>query len=189
VVGGGRIASRKVRALLHAAAVVAVVAPEVTEELDALAATGVITVAARGFTPDDLDGAWLVVSATDSPEVARAVSAAAEARQVWHNAAELPEVSSWSSAKAVRRGDITIGVSTEGQSPAFTTWLADRIEAELGPELAEVCALLAETRAQLQSDGVPTDTVPWRTALDGGIVELVRDGRIDEARELLRSCR
>ena len=189
VVGGGRIATRKVRALIDVDAQVVVVAPDATDEIRSLATAGAITWVARGFEAQDLDGAWLVVSATDQPDIARAVSAAADARQVWHNAAELPAVSTWASAKVIRRGDITIGVSTDGQSPAFTTWLADRIEADLGPEYAEVCALLAETRTELQAADVPTESLPWRAVLDGGIVELVRSGRMDEARELLRSCR
>ena len=189
VVGGGTVATRKVRALLAADALVVVVSPEASDDLAKLAADAVIELELRPFAPADLDGAWLVVSATDNPEVARAVAAAAEARAVFCNAAELPAVSSFTSAKVVRQGDITVGISTAGQSPAFTSWLAERIGADLGPEYAQVCELLAELRASLQSEGLPTDTVDWRKALDGGIVDLVRDGQMDQARELLQTCR
>lgn len=189
VVGGGRIATRKVRALLDAGAEVFVIAPSCSDELRALADTGSISLADRGFVPADLDDAWLAVSATDQPEVARAVAAAAEERRVWCNAAELPEVSSWTSANVVRQGDITVTVSTDGRSPALAAWLAGRLEAEIGPEYSQVLDLLAEERAALQAAGIPTDTVDWRRALEGGMIDLLRSGRVDEARELLRTCR
>jgi len=189
VVGGGAIAARKARALLDADASVFVVAPELSAPLTGLAAAGTITVAQRRFEPADLDDAWLVISATDNPEVARSVADAANVRRVWCNAAELPEVGSFSSAKVVRQGDITVTVSTGGQSPAFTSWLAQRLAGELGPEYAQVCDLLAEHRAALQAEGQPTDTVDWQQALDGAMFDLVRAGRLDDAREMLRTCR
>ncbi|MFZ4516615.1 MAG: precorrin-2 dehydrogenase/sirohydrochlorin ferrochelatase family protein [Acidimicrobiia bacterium] len=189
VVGGGRIANRKVRALLEAGATdVTVVAPIWSTELRALEADARVTLIERMFFPSDLDQAWLVCSATDNADVARAVANAAEERRVWCNAAELPEVSSWSGAAVIRRGDITVSVATDGQSPAFTTWLRDRLDADLGPEFGELCALVAERRAELKAQGVPTESCDWRNALDGGVLDLVRDGRIEDARELLRAC-
>lgn len=190
VVGGGRIATRKVRSLLESGATnVVVVAPECADDLVALQRDGRITIAARPFADSDLDGAWLVITATDHPEVARAVADAAAQRRIWCNAAELPEVSTWTGAAAIRRGDVTVSVTTEGQSPAFTAWLRDQLEALIGPEYGTMCALLAEERSEMQAQGAATESLDWRRALDNGVLDLVRNGQMDDAREMLRSCR
>src|SRR5262245_2792830 len=84
VVGGGRVASSKLPALLAAGARVAVVAPEVSPEI--MAAAGVVVVL-RAFVASDLDGAWFVVAAAP-PHVNREVAAASESRSLFVNAVD-----------------------------------------------------------------------------------------------------
>jgi hypothetical protein len=78
-------------------------------------------------------------------------------------------------------------VSTAGHSPALASWLRDQLAGELGPEYDTLIDLLAEARADLVAAGRPTLGADWRSALDSGMLDLVRAGRLDEARELLHA--
>jgi precorrin-2 dehydrogenase / sirohydrochlorin ferrochelatase len=189
VVGAGRIAARKLAPLVALGADVVVVAPDVGDEVRAMAAAGTLqALHERPFAASDLDGAWLTVTATDDPAVNRAVHAAAEARHVWCNSADDPENCSFTLLSLVRRGDLVVAIGTGGRSPALAAELKRRYEAELGPEYATLLELLAAARDERQARGLSTETADWRSVFASGIVDLVRSGRVDEAEELLRTC-
>ncbi|MFC5183115.1 uroporphyrinogen-III C-methyltransferase [Actinomadura harenae] len=114
VVGGGRVAQRRVPALLAAGADVTLVAPAVTPALDDLVADGRITWHARPFETGDCEDAWLVQAVTDDPEVNAAVAAEAEARRVWCVRADDAEASAaWTPASG-QVGETTVGVLAGG---------------------------------------------------------------------------
>jgi siroheme synthase-like protein len=188
VVGGGRIAARKIEALLEAGATVHVVAPDLVGELQAARDEGRITVAERPFESTDLDGAWLATTATSTPAVNRAVFDAGEARRIWVNAADDPSSCSFTLMSVVRHGDLVVTVGTGGRSPALAAYLKDRVARDIGPEWGVVLDLLSEAREELRAGGTSSETVDWRRALDSGMLELVRGGRTAEAKELLQAC-
>jgi len=188
VVGGGRIAARKIDALLAAGAVVEVVAPEVGGDVAAWVSAGRVTLTQRLFAPADLDGAWLAATATGNPAVDRAVFEAGEARGIWVNSADDPDNCSFTLMSVVRRGDLVVTVGTGGRSPALAAWLRRRLEAELGPEYAVLLDLLSEAREELRAGGRSSEEPDWRAALDSGMLELIRAGRTAEAKELLQAC-
>lgn len=188
VVGAGPVATRKVEGLLAAGAVVDVVAPVATPVVESLAAAGAVTLHRREFAIGDVDGAWLVVTATGDPEVDRAVYEAGEAARVWVNSADSPAHCSFTLMSTSRRGDIVVTIGTGGRSPALAQHLRRRIEELVGPEYETVLDLLAEVRESVRAAGGSSLDVDWPRAFDSGIVELVRTGRVAEARELLRSC-
>jgi precorrin-2 dehydrogenase len=188
VVGGGRIAARKVEALLDAGASVHVVAPELGHEITAWRDAGRVTVSERPFEPADLDGAWLATTATDAPAVNRAVAEAAEERRIWCNAADDPANCTFTLMSVVRQGDLVVTIGTGGRSPALATYLKDHVAREMGPEWAELLELLAEARQRVQEAGKSSETVDWRRALDSGMLDLIRAGRQAEAKELLEAC-
>ena len=188
VVGGGRIAARKIEALLEAGAVVHVVALDLVDELQVARDEGHITVAERSFESTDLDGAWLVTAATSTAAVNRAVFEAGEARRVWVNAADDPSNCSFTLMSVVRQGDLVVTVGTGGRSPALATYLKDHVAQEMGPEWAALLELLSEAREELRAGGTSSETVDWRRALDSGMLELIRGGRTAEAKELLQAC-
>ena len=126
VVGGGPVASSKLRALLDAGARVTVVAPEVTA---AIAASGA-DVLRRRFRASDLDGAWLAVAAAP-PEVNREVAAAAEERRLFLNAVDDPANASLYLGGVVRRGGVTAAISTDGRAPALAGLIREALEALL----------------------------------------------------------
>ena len=188
VVGAGRIAARKIGALLNAGARVHVVAPDVGDEVRAWADAGALTLDRRGFEPSDLDRAWLATTATGDASVDHAVFAAGEERRVWVNSADDPANCSFTLMSVVRRGDVVVTVGTGGRSPALAAWLRRRFADELGPEYEVLLDLLADARDALQAKGRSTEEPDWQAALDSGMLDLVRAGRVDEAKELLSAC-
>jgi siroheme synthase-like protein len=188
VVGAGRIAARKIEALLGAGAMVHVVAPELGDEVRGWRDADRVSAAVRPFEPADLDGAWLVTAATDDPAVNRAVFEAAEGAGVWCNAADDPANCSFTLMSVVRRGDLVVTIGTGGRSPALATYLKDHVTQEMGPEWADLLELLSEARERLRGSGISSETVDWRRALDSGMLDLIRAGRQAEAKELLEAC-
>ncbi|HEY3724943.1 MAG TPA: bifunctional precorrin-2 dehydrogenase/sirohydrochlorin ferrochelatase [Acidimicrobiia bacterium] len=188
VVGAGRIAARKIESLLIAGADVAVVAPSIGDEVRAWASEGRLTLVERAFEADDVDGAWLVVTATDVPAVNRSAFEAGEARQIFVNSADDPANCSFTLMSVVRRGDIVVTIGTNGRSPALATYLKEHVRDEMGPEYETLLELLSEAREEIRATGRSSEDSDWRAAIDSGILELIREGRESEARELLRSC-
>lgn len=188
VVGAGRIAARKIEPLLDLGAIVEVVDPDAGAEVRAWADAGRLTLHERRFAPADVEGAWLVFTATDDPEVNRSVYEAGEAARVWVNSADDPANCSFTLMSVVRRSDLVITIGTGGRSPALATHLRRRWEQELGPEYETLLDLLSEARERLRAAGGSSEDANWQRAFDEGIVDLVRAGRIDDAKELLRTC-
>ncbi len=188
VVGGGRIAARKIESLLDAGAVVHVIALEVVPEIRAWVDAGRVSVDERAFEPGDLEGAWLATAATSDPAVNRSVFEAGERRRIWVNAADDPEHCSFTLMSVIRQGDLVVTIGTGGRSPALAAWLKDRLMAELGPEYAVACDLLSEAREAVRANGQSSEDLDWRLALDSGMVELIRNGQTAEAKELLQQC-
>jgi precorrin-2 dehydrogenase / sirohydrochlorin ferrochelatase len=185
VVGGGRVALRKVEGLVACGARVTVVAPTVDSALRSLPD---VTVAERPWEPEDLGGMWLVVAATDEPAVNRAVFAEGQRRGVWVNGADDPANCSFTLPSVVRRGDLQVTVSTGGRSPALATWLRRRLEGEIGPEYAVLLDLLATERDGLKAAGRSTEGLDWQSALDSDMLGLIRNGDLAHARERLQTC-
>jgi uroporphyrin-III C-methyltransferase/precorrin-2 dehydrogenase/sirohydrochlorin ferrochelatase len=114
VVGGGPVAARRVRSLLTDGGAVRVVAPALCEDLADVAAAGAVTWLAREYAPGDLDGAWLVHTATGDPRTDATVSADAEAARTWCvRADDAASSTAWTPAVA-RAGDVTVAVSAGG---------------------------------------------------------------------------
>ncbi len=128
VVGGGRVAERKVQPLTSAGGRVLLVSPELTENIRRMAAKGIITVREREFQPQDLEDAWLVVSATDHEETQRQVVAEADRRRIFCNVVDIPDQCSFIVPSMVRRGDLCIAISTAGRSPAVAKRLRREME-------------------------------------------------------------
>jgi siroheme synthase-like protein len=183
VVGGGRVALQKVQGLAEAGAEVTVVAPEVEPAIEPLA-----TVERRPYRRDEVAGYRLAIAATGDPQVNQQVYDDGEAAGVWVNSADDPERCSVTLPAQLRRGRLTVTVSTAGHSPAVASWLRDRLAGELGPEYDTLIGLLAEVRNEVRAAGRSTEGLDWRRALDSGILDLVRAGRLEDAKERVSAC-
>ncbi|HVM07290.1 MAG TPA: bifunctional precorrin-2 dehydrogenase/sirohydrochlorin ferrochelatase [Acidimicrobiales bacterium] len=185
VVGGGRIAARKVEGLRSCGAIVHVVAPSVSDEIKAM--TGV-TYDERPYERADLDAMRLVITATGDPAVDQQIFDECEAAGIWCNSADDPDRCTFTLPATLRHGPLLVTVSTGGHSPALATWLRDRIRDRVGPEYEILLEMLSDARGALQAAGVSTEGLDWHKALDSEMLELIRAGLITEARERLRSC-
>jgi precorrin-2 dehydrogenase/sirohydrochlorin ferrochelatase len=184
VVGGGTVARTKCAGLVAAGAAVTVVAPVVDPAIEALE----VSVERRSYRSGEAGDYRLVITATSDAAVNRQVFLDADSAGVWVNSADDPSNCSFTLPAVVRQGPITVTVATGGRSPALATWLRDRLAEELGPEHVTLLELLAERREALRSEGIATEGLSWQEALDSGMLDLVRAGRVAEARERLQAC-
>ena len=153
VVGGGPVATSKLRGLLDVGAAVTVVAPEVTGDIIASR----VPIRRRRFEPADLDDAWLVVAAAP-PAVNREVAEAAEQRQVFVNAVDDPTNASLYLGGVFRRGGVTVAISTDGQAPALAGLVRQALEALLPePEVERWMTTARVQRAAWISENVPME--------------------------------
>lgn len=186
VVGGGAVAVRRAHDLHACGARVTVVAP--TIRADAAELDGV-AIERRTYAPGEAGHYRLVVAATDDVEVNRRVCADADQANVWANDASSPGGGALAVPAVLRRGPVLISVGTGGSSPGLAAWLRDQIADLFGSEVAVLADLVGEARREVRIDP-SVDVVPdWRPALDSGMLELIRHGRIPEAKERLSACR
>lgn len=152
LVGGGSVAAAKLDALLAAGADVIVVAPEVRPEIEG---RGVI-VHRRPFEARDVEGAWWIVAAAP-PDVNRQVQAAAERRQIFVNAVDDPAHATAYLGGVVRRGSVTISISTGGRAPALAGLLREALDAWLPADLDAWLAAADDARRRWKQEGVPME--------------------------------
>ena len=126
VIGGGRVAERKVRGLLGTGAQVVVISPEATGEIQTLFLDGKIVWEKKFFSAEDLRGAALIFAATDDKDINQSVKSLAEKQQLV-TVADDPDISDFHLPAHVQRGRLSIAVSTGGASPT----LAKKLRAEL----------------------------------------------------------
>jgi precorrin-2 dehydrogenase/sirohydrochlorin ferrochelatase len=188
VVGGGRVAARKVEGLLACGAEVTVIALRVDPEL---AANPAVRVLGRAYVEGDVTrgGYRLVITATDDRATNQQVHDDADAAGIWVNSADDPERCTFTLPAVVRNGPLLLAIGTGGHSPALASWLKQQLaDAYGGPEYRTLLALLEEERSALQAEGRTTEGLAWQTALDSDMLSLIRGGRISEARDRLKTC-
>jgi precorrin-2 dehydrogenase/sirohydrochlorin ferrochelatase len=186
VVGAGTVAAQKIGGLLDCDAEIVVVAPEVLPPVEALADR--IEIVRRRYRPEDLVGMRLVVAATGDGALQAQILADGRAAGVLVNSADDPANCDFTLPSRVRRGPVLLTASTQGHSPALATWLRRRLSQDYGPEIEVLCALLAEAREEIRDQGLSSEGLAWQEALDSGMLELVREGRLVEAKERLQAC-
>jgi precorrin-2 dehydrogenase/sirohydrochlorin ferrochelatase len=152
VVGGGAVGERKVHDLIAAGARVTVVSRTLTPELAALADRGKIRYLSEDFREAQVEGMALIMAATDDPGVNAAVSAAAQARAIWVNVADDPEHCTFIVPAQVRRGDLTLAISTGGASPALARQLREELQQHFGPEYGPYLDLLHRVRTRVLTE-------------------------------------
>ncbi|MDQ1402586.1 MAG: precorrin-2 dehydrogenase [Actinomycetota bacterium] len=185
VVGGGPIAARKAAGLVSCGARVHVIAAAVSPAVRALDG---VTWEEREYRVGDVVGYRLVITATGDPAVDGAVAADADSAGIWVNSADDPANCSFTLPAVLRRGELVVTVSTGGRSPALATWLRDQLSAQLGPEYLDLLDLLAEAREELRATGRSTEGLDWQSALNSGMLDLIRTGDLNRARERLQAC-
>jgi precorrin-2 dehydrogenase/sirohydrochlorin ferrochelatase len=165
---------------------VTVVSPWLTSALLRLATEAPLRWRPREYAQGDAAGFVLVMVATDDRAVNAVVAAECRERGVWVNCADDPERCDFILPSVLRRGAVTVAVSTGGRSPTLARLLREDLEALLPPEVAVLTDVVASVRRALSEAGVSLDAERWRQALDGELRSLVAAGRTTEARARLR---
>jgi len=186
VVGGGSVAERKTRMLLEHNALVTVISPALNQGLQQLAEQGAIQVVPRNFKSNDLRGAFLAIAATDDPITNAAVSDKGRKQRILINVVDDPKVSDFIVPSIVRRGDITIAISTAGKSPALARKIRTELDAILPAQYARLLSLVSDVREELAQRQVSVDSERWQRSLKMDVLlEMIGKGQIDQARKKL----
>ena len=187
VVGGGAVARRKVAALLGAGAAVLVGAPDLDPELAELAAAGRLQHLPGRFVSEWLDDVWLVIAATDDPEVNRQVAVEGTARRLWVNSVDDIPNSSFQVPARIERGPLQIAISSGGGAPMLARQLRERLEAELDPSLGTLAGLLLRHRASIREalHDLGARRRFFAQILAGEIPRMLRSGQTEQAEHAL----
>jgi precorrin-2 dehydrogenase / sirohydrochlorin ferrochelatase len=151
VIGGGKVATRKVATLLKCGARVTVVSPEATDRLQSMEMSGSIRLINRPYRTSDLGGMFLVIGATDNKELNRQIYQDAENSGRLCNIADQPDLCNFILPSIVNRGDLILGISTSGKSPAFAKKLRKDLEKIYGDEYVLFLQLMGALREKLLS--------------------------------------
>ncbi len=193
VVGGGKVAERKIKALLKAGARVRLLSPDATPYLQMLAADGKLDWRQESYDASGtgtLDGVFLVMACTDNRAVNAEVTRNAQAQQLLTLCADDPDAGNFVSAAQITRGDLVLTVSTGGGSPTLAAVLRERLEAEFGSEWAELVELISQQRefVKTNSDEAARKAAIRRVLDNAEIRTLLIAGNNLEAEALIRTC-
>jgi precorrin-2 dehydrogenase/sirohydrochlorin ferrochelatase len=160
-----------------------VISPTLCEPLDQLAVRGHIEVLERDYRQGDLEDAFLVVAATDDPEVNHQVWEEARTRNLLVNVVDDPEHCNFIAPSVVRRGPLSLAISTSGQCPAFSRHLRRQLEKEFGPAHARYVELLGDLRERVVDMLTMAERRDfWQEIFQSDVLSLLASGDDDAAR-------
>jgi precorrin-2 dehydrogenase/sirohydrochlorin ferrochelatase len=187
VVGGGRVAERKVHSLLRSRAAVTVISPALTAGLKSLVRRGLVRHLRRRYRSGDLRNAFLAFAATNDPALQRRIAAEANRLRCLVNVADRPELCTFLSPSVLRRGDLTIAISTGGKSPALAKALRRDLGRRIESAYSDFLDLMGFYRHAV-TDQIPSPARRkklWNRLMKAGLLEMIRKGRKAEARKRL----
>jgi len=187
VIGGGSVATRKVKNLLSAGATVKVISPQLSDDLQQQTNDKHISYLAKDFEPSDLDNCFIVFAATDNAETNAEIARLADASNTPVNVADNPELCSFIVPSVLDRSPVTIAVSTGGASPVLARQLRMKLETMIPSACGRLAGITEEYRAKVKAH-FPTQEQRkkfWESALKGSFAELVYAGQDTAARKLL----
>jgi len=187
IIGGGKVAARKIPRLLEAGAMVTVISPDADPTIVAFAKGGNIRWEKRHYAIEFLDQAnfVLVFAATDDPELNEQIRLDAQARGCWVNVASSSENSDFHNVSTVKKHLISIGISTGGTSPALLKLIKQRIEQVITDEIALLAEWLKELRQSLP-DKLPTQVARqavYNQIVESDVLSMLEDGNHEKAKQ------
>ncbi len=183
VVGGGKVAARKVQRLLDAGAIVSVVSKEICKEIDDLSDEQQLTLKRAPYSASDLDAVYLVVAATNDSSVNKQIALAAEHNNILCNAAESADAGSVIFPSLINRSPVIISVSSDGASPVLASVLSAQLEAFIPPYIAKLAQISARYRAAVKErfDTISQRRRFWSSVMTGRVMQLLRANKDDDA--------
>ncbi|MGC7845993.1 precorrin-2 dehydrogenase/sirohydrochlorin ferrochelatase family protein [Desulforudis sp. 1088] len=189
VVGGGRVAERKVRSLLAAGARVNIVSPELTPSLQDIVDQGLAGYLPRRYRDGDVRGHFLVISATNDPGTNGKVARECARERVLINAVDDPANCNFYVPATVRRGDLVLAVSTAGKSPLLARKIREELESLYGDVYAQFLDYLGAKRAEIIRESPDDETKAGllESCLSDEVMSALRRGDLGRAKELVDS--
>ncbi|MCF8010005.1 MAG: bifunctional precorrin-2 dehydrogenase/sirohydrochlorin ferrochelatase [Clostridiales bacterium] len=185
VVGGGEVAERKVHSLLEYNAHVKIISPKLTPELEQLASKNLVIYKQDYYRYGDLKNAFLVISATDKKNVNRAVANECAERGILINVINKPSLANFYVPSTLKRGPLSIAVSTAGKSPLMAKIIREDLEILYGQDFADFINFLSEQREKLilsMKDSGERHKL-LKKLVDRETLLLLRQGNLQKAKE------
>ena len=186
VVGGGREAANKARALADLGAAVLIWSSVHSETSELIGLRGIELHSGR-FAAEWLDGALLAIIASGERNLDRRIAMDARARGVLVNTVDDIPYCDWSAPAILRRGNLTIAVATGGIAPSLAVRLRDRLADEIGPEYADLLEAFGQVRPRITASGrsFADRRRLWYELVDGPALEHLSGARPDAARHAI----
>ena len=183
VVGGGKVAFRKIRGLLAAGATVKVIAPKICAQVEELFQRGEIFLIRKNFSEELIGDEIILIAATDKPEVNRRALQAARAKKILVNDADAG--GDFNVPSTIRRGELLLTISTGGNSPAFSKFFREMLELELGENFGAALEKISSRRREIKKllPNPQARKIFWEKILTQETWQLLKDGRLEELEE------
>ena len=185
VIGGGRVAGRKVEALINVGAEVTVISPRLTRSLRSWVGEGKLVHLRREFRPGDLKGFEIAFVATNNVEVNSTIAREGKNRRVWVNAADDPAHCDFILPSILRRGDLVVAVATGGTSPALSRAIREELESYFTEDYTQLAQVVSGVRRELKQRSINPSAEAWRKALDHKLNLLIMEGNQEKAKNYL----
>ncbi len=187
VIGGGKVAERKVATLLSYGAKVTLICPDITVKLNVMAKKGEIRHLNKCYEKGDCKGMRIIIIATDSEPINREIAQEANSLNCLVNVVDQPDISNFIVPATLRQGDLHISISTNGQSPALARRIREKLEKEFGMEYAKFLELAGEVRRK--AIAMIPDPEKRRefffNLVDSDIIQLIQEGKDQEIKKRL----
>ena len=187
VFGGGPIAEDKIAKLQSTGAQVTIVSPTVTPNLQAWAHRGDFQWQPREYQAGDMEGAFLSIAATNDRQVNHEIFQEAERLGVLINVVDGPEQCTFIAPAVVRRGQVTLAISTGGASPALARKLREALTEDAVLEWADLARVLSLARKVVKKRGLTVDPQRWQCCITTELLQLAQSGHEDQALSSLLS--
>lgn len=188
VVGGGSVARRKVETLLEYGAEVNIVSKELTPKLRELVEAGKIRQIGEEFLDRHLDNTFLAYAATDDMQLNHEISESARKKGVLINAVDQPADCDFIVPSIVRKGDLSIAVSTSGKSPALAKSIRKQLDLQFGNEYQTFLALMGRLRKEILSSGLSQEENSriFHKIVNSGILNALAEDNPEDVEAILR---
>jgi precorrin-2 dehydrogenase/sirohydrochlorin ferrochelatase len=185
IVGGGEVAARKAERLLDCGAKVFVISPKLSPELFALKEKNILCHIAAQYSDDLIDGASLIIGATDDEKINARISSDARSRNIPVNIVDDSAKCDFILPSLVQRGDLAIAIGTGGNSPALARHLREELEAKYGKEYEIFLNILGNLRVKMvKNAGVGKDW--FESMLAAGMLDSIKNKDIKKVKEIVQ---
>ena len=185
IIGGGQIAEGKISKLLDSGAKIIVISPDATQGIRGFAERGQIEFDLRKYQEGDLQGAFLVIAATNDRVVNQEIFEEAEKQGILLNAVDDMPRCSFIAPSIVEKGPVTVAISTGGASPALARKLRENMEVSSALDWADATGVLSKARQIIKDEQIAVDPQRWQCCMTDELLTMIQAGHENEALDLL----